>query len=457
MTAPVPVLRATPGAAALATTARVERSRPLRPPLPGERIPASLQVGIVGAALALGTVAAPLGLDRVGAAGAAAATLSLRIGPGSGTAPAVLLWDRLFACVPLGDVATRLTLAAAAAAALVALFTHRLCRALLLEIRPAMTAVPRPSGAAFAHEPPAALGASAVAFLSAGAFAHADAGTALSAALVVWALALAAEIARDAARPAPGLALAFACGLTTGAAPIAFGIVAPPSVVLWIWSLRRGERWPLVAPLAFVAGVGVLFVAIAAAEPAARLGDVAGQLGAAPLRHALAIAQAPRVLALGRGPVEDAGVLALLVAGVGLLPVLARAPACAALLLFCGWAALVGGSAASPGSVDAATAHVVLASLIAAPTAAGLAHLAGKLGRARWHAAVALAVIVAVAPALDGGAARWAPARPLAGRLLDRALDRVPVGATVDPGSPELRALFGYAQAIGLRPDAHVR
>jgi hypothetical protein len=83
----------------------------------------------------------------------------------------------------------------------------------------------------------------------------------------------------------------------------------------------------------------------------------------------------------------------------------------------------------------------------------GIAHVCGKIGRARVAAAAAVAIIAAVAPLLDGGPARWTQDAHLPARLLDRALADVPLRADVNPGSPEMTALFRYGHALGLRPD----
>jgi hypothetical protein len=91
--------------------------------------------------------------------------------------------------------------------------------------------------------------------------------------------------------------------------------------------------------------------------------------------------------------------------------------------------------------------------MAAAPLAAGIAHLADKLGRARLATAAALAVMTLVAPALDGAGARWSRDARLPAHLLGRALADVPLRAKVDPGSPEMAGLFHYAATLGLRPD----
>jgi hypothetical protein len=70
-------------------------------------------------------------------------------------------------------------------------------------------------------------------------------------------------------------------------------------------------------------------------------------------------------------------------------------------------------------------------------------------------AALALAIIVVLSPAMDGGHARWG-GRSMPMHLLDRALDRAEVRSVVDPGTHEMAGLFRLARAIGLRPDLEI-
>src|SRR5206468_96634 len=76
-----------------------------------------------------------------------------------------------------------------------------------------------------------------------------------------------------------------------------------------------------------------------------------------------------------------------------------------------------------------------------------------RLGRARVAAAAALAVMAALPPALDGGAARWRQDARLPAHLFDHALAGLAPRATVDPGTPGMEALLRYGAAVGLRPD----
>jgi hypothetical protein len=209
---------------------------------------------------------------------------------------------------------------------------------------------------------------------------------------------------------------------------------------LWLWwrALRRGARWPLAAPLLFVTGLGIVLFAAAVA----RTGPTASELlrGLWPARPPGASA-AP-ILEAG----EQFGVIGVLLLGLGALALVTRAPMVGALALW-----TVGtGLWLSGGGVRLAAAMAV------GPLAAGIAHLANKLGRGRLAGATALAVMAVVSPALDGSSARWSRDARLPAHLLGRALAEVPLRAKVDPGSPEMTGLFHYAASIGLRPDIQV-
>ena len=61
-------------------------------------------------------------------------------------------------------------------------------------------------------------------------------------------------IRRDPARSSVGLGLALLCGLAAGAGWSIRAVAWPVASALTAWALRRGERWPLLAPTVFVAG-----------------------------------------------------------------------------------------------------------------------------------------------------------------------------------------------------------
>ena len=88
---------------------------------------------------------------------------------------------------------------------------------------------------------------------------------------------------------------------------------------------------------------------------------------------------------------------------------------------------------------------------------AGLLHVAGRLGRAQLAATVALAVLLVLTPAMDGGRGRWLRRAALPMHLLDHALARAELCSVVDPGTVEMRGLFRLARALGLRPDLVIK
>jgi hypothetical protein len=92
----------------------------------------------------------------------------------------------------------------------------------------------------------------------------------------------------------------------------------------------------------------------------------------------------------------------------------------------------------------------------AVPMSAGAAAVASRLGRARIATAIVLAALAVVSPVFDGGASRWR--RDVHGpeRLLEHALLRSPLRASVDPGTAEMDGLFRYGAALGLRPDIEI-
>jgi hypothetical protein len=434
---------------------------------------------LFGGTLAAYAAAVPLGLQPApGATSAAAQGAALASdvafgavsgaasGEGGGEGIAVLLAIRVLACLPVGDLATRASLASAVAGALAVALLGRVCWHALRLVRDRRGQPPAP-----AMEAVASSGAAVVAGLALGPFAAATAPgpTAATLALVsaAWLCVVRLLRAPDDARA--GAALALVAGLAAGVSPSAAALSWGPALATWLWALRRGTRWPLVAPLLFVAGLGVSLAAVAIAVAPAPAGRLAASLWPAPL---LAHRAATRLAAIEAA--EQVGVVGVLLAGAGLLVVAAaRSPGlfalCAAGLLgtigiAAGTAPAAGaaagllgaaGIAAGTAPAAAAAAAPLAAAAAAIPLAIGLGHVAERMGRAGVATAAALAVIAAVSPALDGGAARWSRRTPLPGALLTRALGEVPLrAAAVAPGSAQVDALFRYGRAIGLRPDA---
>lgn len=385
---------------------------------------------VFGGALVAHAAGLPRGLGLV--ASAAAVSGVLEPGAPGPLPPLGLLAARLVALVPLGDLATRAALASAVLGAVAVTALARLACDLL--------AAARPDGERSAVEPLAAAGAAAAFALTSGAFDRATSVGAVPATLAVVTLGWVAlaRVLRDRGRSGAGLALGLACGLAAGAQPIAAPLLWPGAVAAWLWALRRGERWPLIAPLLAVAGLAVVLAPVATVVQPATAAAVVAPLW--PPRAAFdgAELRAPAV-ELG----EQLGVVALMLGAAGALAFLRRTPhACALVLLALAVPALWGAAA-----LPIAGAIVVL------PIAAGIAQIAARVGRARVAAAAALAVLAALPPALDGGTRRWTHDGRGAGRLLGHALADLPLRAAVDPGTPQMDGLLRYGAAMGLRPD----
>ncbi len=396
----------------------------------------------------------PLGLDRVAAAPKVAAGLALdTTGLAQGT-PLDVLAARVIAYLPLGDAATRANLAAALLGALAVTLVGRLCVNLLALFRPTPHARLGPHH--FAYEPLVAAGAALTTGLSLAVYQAVTSAGAAAATLVLLAAAwlAAVRLLSGSGRPGHGLALALLAGLAAGVDPIAGPLLWPLALGLWIWELRRGERWPLWAPLLFVAGLGATVLATTAASQTPL--NLTGVLrsswpsgthgGAALTANALELC-------------DEVGVVALLLGGLGVLKLLVRAPLVA---IWCGFTVLTAlllghGPQHTDRAFEPARGALPAAVLAAAlPIGAGIVHLAGRLGRARPPVAMVLAVLSLISPTLDGGTQRWVRDTRRPHRLLEHGLARAPVSARVEPGSREMSGLFHYAQTLGWRPDLEI-
>jgi hypothetical protein len=392
----------------------------------------ALEPLLFGGALALYAAGLPLGLDRASAAPAVAGAATM-----DGGAPLGLLVARLLGCLPLGDLAARANLASALAGAVAVALLGRLACETVRLLAPGRESR-QPTDAV---EPVAAAGAAAVAALALGAFRTATgAGSAaLTVALAAAAWVNALVLVRAPEDRRAGLRLALLAGLAAGVEPVAAPLVWLPALFFWFRALRRGARWPLAAPVLFVAGLGVVLFAVAVS----RTGPTAGELLGA-LWPARATGEAVGLAAIEAG--DQLGVVGLLLVALGALVLVARAPLAGTLLL----------GTVGAGVWLSGTGVRLAAAAVAAPLAVGIVHLARKLGRARLAAATAIAVMAVVSPALDGGSFRWTRDGRLPARLLARALVDVPLRARVDPGTPEMSGLFHYAASLGLRPDITV-
>jgi hypothetical protein len=442
LTAPRP---ATPTGAPGSTTVRGEVA---------ESTWGRLELGIFAGALLVLLLGLPLGLEEVGAAGALRATLLI---DGSGPLPPLeLLFLRIAAALPLGDLAVRTNVACAVTGALAAALTGRLVRDACVGLRPPAHA--RQIAAERWHEPVAAASAAAILVFGRTFFESTTAGgappLALLLTLVGWRAVV--RVASRSDDAAAGLRLALAAGLALGAGRGAVLFLWAPLLLLALHALRRGERWPLVAPLACVAAAGLLLIPVATA---ARTGATAEEVTRA-LRALVvppAAEGAPGLAEIVSGASEQLGVVATLLAGVGALVLAARAPFTGALWIgSIGLGALLAAAAPTGVARGGAFALLLVVALACVAAGVGAAYLASKLGPARLPAALVLGVVAVLPPALDGGAARWRRQGRLPARLLEAAHDRAPSGGRIDPGTPEMEALLRYGAALGLRPDLHI-
>jgi hypothetical protein len=405
---------------------------------------------VFSAALLVYMVALPLGLGRVEGASQVAAGLALD--PGKQGAPLALLATRLAEYLPIGDVSFRANLLSSVWCALAMTLLARLSVTLVLPLRPPPSA--RQHQKAFLSEPIAAGGSALAAALSLATF---DAGitagsVALTLVLLLGGLWAELVLLRDLGHTRAGLALASLAALSTAVGPLVSLVLWPVTVGLAWWALRKGARWPLFAPLCFVAAIGGFALASSAASSTS--------LSARDIFVAPFVIVPQSEAGLWRTAIEIAdqvGVVGVLLAAVGLLVLTARTAVVAAWLgLNLVTAVLLANPAAAPGGAASLRAALPLAVAgTFALTCVGILHVSARLGRARIAAALALAVIVVLSPAMDGGHGRWG-GRALAMHLLDRALERADVRSLVDPGTDEMAGLFRLARAIGLRPDLEI-
>jgi hypothetical protein len=210
----------------------------------------------------------------------------------------------------------------------------------------------------------------------------------------------------------------------------------------------------LLAPLLFVAALGgSLLATMAASGSSGNLLHPLGSLWPSGI-HDRAV-----VVGTAAEMSDELGVVGLLLGGVGTLALLRRAPLVACWLGFTMVTALLLGHPPGQGGLhlDSTRAGLPAALMAAAvPVSAGAAELAARLGRARVVTALVLAALVVVSPVLDGGTSRWRRDAHGPERLLEHALLRAPLRASVDPGTAEMDGLFRYGAALGLRPDLEI-
>lgn len=391
--------------------------------------------------LALVATAAP-GLSPADAGELDTAAWSLGAARAPGAAPFVLV-AKAAALLPLGNVAMRINLLSSLLAALALWMVYRAVRAIaggvLGETCGALAALLLLAGALWRPGTVASLGAP----------------TAAVTALALW---LAVRIAGEDAgeRAGAGRLLALLAGLAWGLSPsLAMGLV-PPLAALSLARLRRGDRWPLLAPLAFALGAAVLLLLPLAPSqtlPGPRTASALWRFAFA--GHGLeasAATVAGAAAALGRlasGLERDLGLPSLAAAGVGLAQLIARRRAVG---LSAAWL-IVAGAAGDENRAAASVATAFAAG-------AGLAWLAERMiGRGASSAGRAALVAgalgsMAVAPAAFAGASGKLGPGAAAAAWTRAALASAPPRALVLTATDDLSSGALYAQRVeGMRPD----
>jgi len=408
-----------------------------------------LAPAVFAGAVVLYAVAVPLGLSRVEAAAQVAAGIDLDTS--TRPVPFALLAIRLAQFIPLGDAPFRANLASAILAAVAIALLGRLCVEVVALLRPPSNA--RQASHDFLHEPFAAVGAAFAAALCLGTFAVGSTAGSAAATLVVVAAGLLAAFAlfRDSGNRAAGLGLAALSGLAGGVDPIAGPLLWPPLLGLSFLALRKGSRWPLLVPLCFVAVWGASALAsVAAASGGLSLARLLATFGATAVHSGSTLPATALELC------DELGVVGSILAAIGIFVLATRAALIAAWLILTVVTSLFFAHSPQHSSLflEPTRAALPAATFVAGIfVSAGLLHVAGKLGRARMAAALALAVILVFSPAMDGGQGRWLPRSDPAMHLLDIALARTEIRSVVFPGTVEMDGLFRLAHSLALRPD----
>jgi len=410
----------------------------------------ALDPAIFAGVLVIYALAMPLGLARIEGASQVAAGIALD----TSAQPAffALLAMRVGQFLPFGDTPLRANFVSAVLCAFAMALVARLCLAVCALLRPPTNA--RQGARDFAHEPIAAAGAALAAAFSLSTFDVGVSAGSAAATLAVLAGALLPGfvLLRDHNRVAAGYLLAGIAGLSAGVDPVAGPLLGPPLVGLAIWSLRRGARWPLLAPLCFVAAWGTSALA----------GIAAASVPTAMSRLASGVAQ----LAMHRDSVfwhsavelaDEVGVVGSLLAVIGMVALATRAAVLTAWLGLTVLTSLLFAQSVERGAAlwSPTRAALPLAVVVTCVFACvGLLHVSSRLGRARMAATFALATMVVLSPAMDSYRIRRRMVSPI--RLLDRALFRAEVSSMVCPGTAEMDGLFQLARAQGLRPDLEI-
>ncbi len=252
---------------------------------------------------------------------------------------------------------------------------------------------------------------------------------AVSVTVVAGALLLMVRVAQDPGAGRSGLVLGVCAGLCAGEDGAAAAVAWPPAAAVTLWALRRGERWPLVAPLAFAAGSGAslaLAVGTWTGAPPAPLVYIAHALSLGPLREALSSwwvglpssglpssvlpssglpSALSSVLGLGLVLGREMGMVASLLALVGVAVLFGRRPGSAILVLWTAAAGLTVAAASRAAGMDGRTAFSLATVALAPAIAAGISALSAVMGRARLATTAALGIIALVEPVFGSVAA----------------------------------------------------
>ena len=232
--------------------------------------------------------------------------------------------------------------------------------------------------------------------------------------LAVVMLALAERVARVPGDRRSGMWLAFAAGLGAGG-PLAAAAIGWPMAALvlaraWRHATPPGrprrrrrlglrgaaDRWPVLAAVPFIGGLGIGVTVISWSARPADLSALGARIILLPVFHAVARLSTGAVAGAAVELGDQIGVLAAMVAFAGLSSlrrtslILTLWSLSAGLVLR---AAFGAGAEGNMGLILSATA-------LALPLAAGIVRLAERLGRARLPAAAALGIIVATWPFL---------------------------------------------------------
>lgn len=255
---------------------------------------------------------------------------------------------------------------------------------------------------------------------------------------------------RDPRRSALGLGIALACGLAAGAGWPVRVAIWPVGLAVTVWALRKGMRWPVLAPLVFVAAAAVAFggVVAAAPEPPVTLGAMVRRLWEPTAASSASFASLPANASRAfLWLVDDVGVLVLLLAAVGWGLRLARAGADMAVPI------AVGGLAAVASLVEG---NLLLARLLAiawfaSATTTAVTRLPRPFGRARTAVAVVMAVVLVVPPAMMGVGSIPFAAETRSPHAVARRLDTAfqsPSTAAGGPQDGEAGRWWRYARAV---------